>query len=230
MQKSIGLVSIDLWGTLVKAESSLFSLMANFLASQSALNPTETAMIIRNLGHIFDERALNSGVDVSSRDKLTRLIRECGIQELDGRHMEEILAEHVANIPLILFEPMCVEVINRIEDRGVRIAYASNSGFIGAQLMRSELRRLGLLDPHGVRWGVFSDELGIAKPNSRFFDFVRRDFLPNEVLHVGDDIIADIQGATAAGIRAVLVDRSGKYSQGARCEVTNSLVTLFDDL
>ena len=74
------------------------------------------------------------------------------------------------------------------------------------------------------------DELGIAKPNSRFFDFVRRDFLPNEVLHVGDDIIADIQGATAAGIRAVLVDRSGKYSQGARCEVTNSLVTLFDDL
>ncbi|MEK8089499.1 TIGR01458 family HAD-type hydrolase [Thermithiobacillus plumbiphilus] len=58
--------------------------------------------------------------------------------------------------------------------------------------------------------GIEAEVLG--KPAKAFFDSVLRDLQarPDEAIMIGDDLVADIQGAQEAGIPAILV-RTGKY-------------------
>lgn len=61
---------------------------------------------------------------------------------------------------------------------------------------------------------LVSSEVGVRKPGAGFFTEVARaaGCAPGEVLFVGDDIDNDYTGATAAGLRAVLLDPHARYS------------------
>jgi putative hydrolase of the HAD superfamily len=62
-----------------------------------------------------------------------------------------------------------------------------------------------------------SSEIGYTKPDPRFFAAVKNQLgaTPSQIALVGDDFVADIQGSTAAGWRAILLDRSGTSSMPA---------------
>ena len=53
---------------------------------------------------------------------------------------------------------------------------------------------------------------GAAKPDARIFAHLRRaaGALPLEILHVGDDPLADVVGATQAGMQAVWLNRGAR--------------------
>jgi FMN phosphatase YigB (HAD superfamily) len=55
---------------------------------------------------------------------------------------------------------------------------------------------------------VFSDEIGIRKPEARIFETAlgHLGLAPSEVVHVGDDLVADVAGAKRLGMRAVWFD------------------------
>lgn len=83
--------------------------------------------------------------------------------------------------------------------------YAVTNGTLQAQrrkLARSGLDRL--LD------GVFiSDQLGVEKPDKRFFDLVFArigSYAPDEVMIVGDSLTSDMQGGNNAGITCCWYD------------------------
>lgn len=89
--------------------------------------------------------------------------------------------------------------------RGLRLAVVSN--------WDSRLTRI--LEEHGLRARfdavVISAEVGWRKPHPAIF---RRTLdalgvAPGEVLHVGDSVGDDVEGARAAGVRPVLLDRAG---------------------
>jgi HAD superfamily hydrolase (TIGR01549 family) len=112
-------------------------------------------------------------------------------------HMDEIganatyLAHHAP-----LFE--------RLKSR-VRLAVCSN--FSHGETARSVLHNAGLLvhfDPV-----VISDEVGIRKPGAEIFDTVRErlELAPAQVLHVGDNLSADVAGAAQAGMRTAWLTR-----------------------
>ena len=58
---------------------------------------------------------------------------------------------------------------------------------------------------------VTSAEVGAAKPNTRVFERALgiAGVEPGEALHVGDKIDNDVEGARAAGVRAILLQREG---------------------
>lgn len=58
-----------------------------------------------------------------------------------------------------------------------------------------------------------SARIGYEKPHPRIFEWAleRAGVDPAEVVHVGDHVDADVQGARAVGIDAVLIDRRGRY-------------------
>ena len=62
----------------------------------------------------------------------------------------------------------------------------------------------------------FSESVGYAKPDSRFFDavFAKIPFTPSECLLVGDSLSADIAGASAYGLRSVWLNRFGRERKG----------------
>jgi REG-2-like HAD superfamily hydrolase len=59
-----------------------------------------------------------------------------------------------------------------------------------------------------------SARIGFEKPHRRIFEWAleQANAAPDEVIHVGDHVDADVAGATALGIGAVLVDRAHHYA------------------
>jgi REG-2-like HAD superfamily hydrolase len=59
-----------------------------------------------------------------------------------------------------------------------------------------------------------SARIGFEKPHPRIFEWAlaKAGVEPDAVLHVGDHVDADVEGAIAVGIGAVLIDRAGRYA------------------
>jgi putative hydrolase of the HAD superfamily len=74
------------------------------------------------------------------------------------------------------------------------------------------------LTPH-VDSIVMSSRVGFAKPDPRIFRCALSalDVRANETLHVGDSRAEDVEGARAAGLRAVLIDRDGEQTAAPDC-------------
>ena len=94
--------------------------------------------------------------------------------------------------------PGTVETIRSLRGRGIRVAIASNL----ARDYGNPLAGMFDVDHH-----AFSFQMGVAKPNTRFFRRLCAALgcHPGEVLMVGDSPRSDYQGALAAGMRAALV-------------------------
>jgi putative hydrolase of the HAD superfamily len=106
--------------------------------------------------------------------------------------------------------------------RGLRLVCVSNWDYA----LPDVLERVGLgelLD--GV---VTSAEVGAAKPDAAIFAEALRlaGCDAGDALHVGDSREEDIAGATAAGIRALLIDRSGAGGDIASLAEIPPLVTM----
>ncbi len=65
---------------------------------------------------------------------------------------------------------------------------------------------------------VVSSQVGADKPSPRIFEEVLRRFQvePAELLHVGDDEVADRQGPRAVGMQTFILDPAGSGLNGLR--------------
>jgi putative hydrolase of the HAD superfamily len=101
--------------------------------------------------------------------------------------------------------PDVLHALGQLRERGVALVVASNWDCS----LPDWLAPTGILElVDGV---VTSAEVGEAKPSPRVFEralAVAR-VSPDEALHVGDKVDNDVQGAAAAGVRAVLLQREG---------------------
>lgn len=73
----------------------------------------------------------------------------------------------------------------------------------------ADLKRAGLHEH--FRFSVSASEVGVAKPDTAIFQHAceRLGIAAEQVLHVGDDPLADVIGARAAGMRTAWINRNG---------------------
>jgi putative hydrolase of the HAD superfamily len=95
--------------------------------------------------------------------------------------------------------------LTELHGRGVRLVCVSNWDFALPEV----LDRVGLLDLLDAV--VTSASVGVRKPDPRVFRaaLAAAGCTADEALHVGDSAGEDVAGARLAGIRALLIDRSG---------------------
>lgn len=74
------------------------------------------------------------------------------------------------------------------------------------------LEGLGLADRFGSV--TLSSRVGVTKPGREIFAHALRQHGvgPDQALHVGDSPVEDCEGALAAGLRAILIDRVGRHA------------------
>jgi len=99
--------------------------------------------------------------------------------------------------------------LRELRRRGFRLGIASNFD------ARLHYIVEGMPDLAACEAVIVSSEVGYTKPDPRFFTVVQNQLgaTPSQMALVGDDLVADIQGATAAGWRAILLDRSGALAK-----------------
>jgi putative hydrolase of the HAD superfamily len=119
------------------------------------------------------------------------------------------LFDHFAR-PAWRCDPADATALAELARRGLILGVASNFD----RRLHAVFDGLPGLAPVRVR--VVSAEVGWRKPAPEFFTAVVRatGCEPGEVLFVGDDFANDYEGATAAGLRAVLLDPAGRAPAG----------------
>lgn len=118
------------------------------------------------------------------------------------------LYRHFAQPHAWTVPPAAAECIARLHARGVKLGLASNYD------SRLETVVAGTPALHPLRDRlVVSSLVGTRKPGRAFFDAVIHSAgcEPADIQFVGDDVENDFLGATAAGMRAVLLDEHGKH-------------------
>ena len=111
--------------------------------------------------------------------------------------------------PLLLVlptvDPGARAALLQLRDAGIALVIVSNIMRTPGTVLRQALTRLRLLDC--FHHTFFSDELGIRKPDPMMFMTALRavDGEAATSVHVGDDPILDVQGARAAGLKAIQV-------------------------
>lgn len=125
--------------------------------------------------------------------------------------------------------PGAADAVRGLAARGITLGIVSNTGRTPGAVLRRYLERQGLL-PYFAAVS-FSDELGVRKPEAEIF---RRTLAelgspPGETAHVGDNPVADVEGARAAGLRAVHYT-AGRRPPAAADLVVADLLALSDRL
>ncbi len=166
------------------------------------------AMIERRFRRAFqDEEQLDreGGWQTSETREIERWRHIVGRVLDDVRDLETCFRElfhHFARPESWCCQPDAGRVLEAMAGRGLTLALASNYD--------SRLRTVvqGKPELRAIRHLIISSEVGWRKPAKEFFAAVCRSVgqPPDKILYVGDDPINDYQGATAAGLRAVLFD------------------------
>lgn len=112
--------------------------------------------------------------------------------------------------------------LDDLRSRGFKLAVISNWD----ERLRPLLRRLNLYDY--FQTVVISCEVGSCKPMFAIFDRAARQLAetPAAVLHVGDSLEMDVQGARTAGFTGVWLDRNGHRSRSGAIPSLHDLLKL----
>jgi putative hydrolase of the HAD superfamily len=117
-----------------------------------------------------------------------------------------------------LFEDV-LPCLDRLQ--GQKLGIISNGN---TERQRKKMERTGILDRFDVV--MISGSIGIAKPDARIFveACIQGGATPEMATHIGDNVNADIEGAAAAGLRPIWVNRLG--SAPGLVAITTTITTL----
>ncbi|MBT2621003.1 MULTISPECIES: HAD family hydrolase [Chryseobacterium] len=210
--------SFDLWLTLIKSHPEFKAKRVELFSSFFNINrPIEevakTVKYYDDLCNTINEviggnvdtfeiyllilNALNVDIKELNRDDLNRFYTES----------EELFLEYK---PVIIFENVH-QFFNEIKSQGKTINILSNTGFIKGKTLRKFLIEENL--DEFIDFHIYSDEINCSKPNPIVFQEVKnkiknQDLELHQILHIGDNLIADFNGAKNFGFNAHLL----KYS------------------
>ncbi len=223
--RDLDAVSFDALGTLIRLEDPaprLRQALREHLGLEVPLDRCEAAMRAE-MAH-YRARCRDAVDDAS----LAAIRLECAGVLADvlalGPGGPELLPALGDAIAYRLY-PDALYALDRLEEAGLRLALLSNWDVS----LHDALRRLSIAGRFAAV--VVSAEIGAEKPEPAAFAAVAAALgsVPHRILHVGDDPVRDVDGAVAAGFRALLVQRdAGPAQRRPRVATLAELPALLD--
>ncbi|GII99928.1 putative hydrolase of the HAD superfamily [Sediminihabitans luteus] len=207
-------VSLDIWLTLVRSHPEFKGHRNELLRTGLGLrtDPAEFAAALRAADQRADLLSEASGRDHALADRLGLVLDDLGaphdVLSADLlAHLLDRQEELALEMPPQPLDPGLPDVLAATA-QVLPVGVTSNTGMIPGRTMRRLLDACGMLAPLSVL--TFSDEVGAAKPAPAIFAATVEGFAcaAGDVVHVGDNPVADVAGARDAGMRPVLVDAS----------------------
>jgi putative hydrolase of the HAD superfamily len=204
-------VLLDALGTLLSFEPPAPHLRAALARRGHDVGEEAAAEAIR--AEIAYYRAhLHEGADAASLADLRARCAEAMRPALPGVPLPDVLAALMEALRFFAY-PDAVPALTALRAAGIRTVVVSNwDASLHERLTETGLAVL-------VDGALASAEVGAAKPDRAIFAaaLALAGAAPYEAWHVGDSIEADVEGARAAGLTPVLIDREGREG-GARAE------------
>jgi putative hydrolase of the HAD superfamily len=147
------------------------------------------------------------------KETVRRIVDEAGDSgQLAGGTFDEFFAslyDHFTTADAWELFPDVRPALDRLRAGGVRLGLITNYD----TRVFAVLEALGLAQLFAAV--VIPAHVGAAKPAPAIFAAAldRLGAAPGDAVHVGDELDDDYEGARAAGLRAVLIDRDGRYRE-----------------
>jgi len=138
---------------------------------------------------------IRSIIKSASNDSIT--LREEWIDDLTSAYIRPVFT-----VPPYL-NPDAREALQWLKSRKKLIGLICNTGLTPGIGLRRLLEKEKVAQYFDLM--LFSEEIGIRKPDPRIFHLVaeKLDVSPSEAVHIGDNLKSDIWGAQKAGFRAI---------------------------
>ncbi|MFH6989077.1 HAD family hydrolase [Flavobacterium collinsii] len=209
-------ISFDLWLTLIKSNPEFKKernlLFKNFFEIDSTIDKVNEVVRYYDVlcNNINEKTGLN--IDTYELYYLILSALEVDINKFETDKLSEFYEETEALFikykPELIFpdtKKLFQEMTN--EDKSINIL--SNTAFIKGRTLRKLLAHYELTDY--FKFQIYSDEVGFSKPNNEIFQLVFDEIntfksaQKKQILHVGDNSIADYNGAIRFGFDAYLL-------------------------
>ena len=213
--KSVEAILLDAAGTLFDVRPSVGAIYS-MIARGHGID-IDAAVAQREFSRAFHERSASglpagTGSDPGSAERSWWLDIVRGV--FAGRMSERVLEEYFAEVFEAFRRGDSYEVF---PDAETSLAELKSSGFRLGVLSNYDSRLFDVLDQLDLARHfevvVISWQAGAAKPDSRIFLHAARklDIPAQRIVHVGNSLTDDYEGARRAGLGAVLLDRKGIY-------------------
>ena len=207
--------SFDLWLTLIKSHPEFKAKRVELFSSFFDVNKPigEVAKVVKYYDDLCNSinEVIGGNVDTFEIYLLILNALEVDVKQLNKDQLnqfyqksEDLFLEYK---PVVIFENLH-QFFDEIKNQGKTINILSNTGFIKGKTMRKFLISENL-DQY-IDFHIYSDELNCSKPNPIVFQEVKnlinnKDLKMNQILHVGDNPVADYKGAKDFGFSAHLI-------------------------
>lgn len=153
------------------------------------------------------------------------MLREAGIEADDKLVLSLLHKMQQFQMNLVLFDD-AAPAMNELKSRGLILGLISNV----EQDMTATLNKLKLTV--WLEIIVTSQDAGANKPQPEIFQEALKQagVQPSEAIYVGDQYQVDIIGANGAGMKGILIDRTGHYEDINDCPKIRSLTELVEYL
>ena len=220
---AIKAITFDLWDTVLIDESdepkrrslglkskneARRQILWEVLNGRSAIDKTIVDTAFQAQETAYRERWLGERITPSVADRLVAILEELG-RELPVAEFDRLVSDcqdMEVNIPPDIF----ADAAAGLRDLSGRycLGVVSDTIYTSGSGMRAILDGYDVLSCFSEF--AFSDEVGRAKPDARIFNYVAEKLgvALDEVIHVGDRELNDIQGAQALGMKAILFTAS----------------------
>lgn len=203
-------ISFDLWLTLIKSNPNYKSkrnqLFKDFFEIEYDIEIVSQK--VRYYDVICNSINEKTGKNIDTDEIYLLILSSLGydINRLNRKMLEEFYEESQK----IFFENQPVfincnthQIFKDLKNKGITMNILSNTGFIKGKTLRLFLDKNSLGDCFDFQ--IYSDECNYSKPNVEIFNLVydkikiKKGTLKSQVLHIGDNLIADYDGAKAFG-------------------------------
>ena len=217
--------SFDLWMTLIKSNPSFKKLRAGyFFAHHNPLQKKieEVEQVFRHVDLMCNAINEKTGKNIDAEEMYGMVIYQLAhsveaVQEADMSklyiEMEHLVLE---NMP-VLYSAETKDVLDKIKgEKGNTMSILSNTAFIKGTTLRKVLLQLQIGNYFDFQ--LYSDEVGVSKPNCKIYEtmfeqvtLARYEAIQlKDVVHIGDNTIADIAAADAFGIGSFQINTNNQ--------------------
>lgn len=209
-------ISFDLWLTLIKSNPEFKQkrnlLFKDYFKIDSSI--TKVAEVVRYYDLLCNNVNEKTGLNFATNEIYYLILNslEVDITKIDLKSLENFYLETellFMEFKPILIYPQIELLFSELVEQQKSISILSNTGFISAGTLRKLLRYYDL--DKFFSFQIYSDEVGMSKPNPRIFKIVYNEIClikeinRAEVLHIGDNMIADYNGAREFGFNSLLI-------------------------
>jgi putative hydrolase of the HAD superfamily len=214
--------SFDLWLTIIKSNPSfkkeralLFYKEFNFKKKSIE----EVEFIFRNVDLMCNVINEKTGKNIDSEEMYLLTISILNDYALDFSSIDLVnlykrIEKILFNYPPTVYNTDTIKILEEIREQGkITSNILSNTAFIKGSSLRAILDYLNLT--RFFDFQIYSDEVGFSKPNKLIFELMidaainlegNTNLKLIDFIHIGDNVIADIEGAKKIGINTLQIN------------------------